>query len=265
MSTQKLGCDFRFSLISNKILKILNKIFKVVVVTLVVGLVMKDTTVQGLLARLVEAAGVASEAALSGPLGVSSQAIYDARRRGKIPDSWVRVVAEQFDVSADWLFFGRGGKSPTEPLSGQSATSCDVELKLIPMAEARLSAGNGSLEVSGDHERSYAFRMDFLQRKGNPDKMVLMRVAGDSMQPEILDGDVVLLDQSKTSIIPGRIFAVGFEEAIYLKRIDMTPGKVILKSVNEEAYPPIELDMRGDMAEFFRVIGKVVWSGREYR
>ena len=133
------------------------------------------------------------------------------------------------------------------------------------MAEARLSAGNGSLEVSGNHERSYAFRLDFLLRKGNPDAMVLMRVAGDSMQPEILDGDVVLLDQSKKDIMPGRIFAVGFDDSIYLKRIDKQPGKVILKSVNEEAYPPIELDIRGDMAEYFRVIGKVVWSGREYR
>lgn len=225
---------------------------------------MQGTTVQALLARLVEATGVPSEAALSGPLGVSSQAIYDARRRGKIPDSWVRIVAEQFDVSADWLFFGRGTRSVRKG-ELQPSSTCDVELKLIPMAEARLSAGNGSLEVNGDCERSYAFRMDFLLRKGNPDKMVLMRVAGDSMQPEIMDGDVVLLDQSKVDIIPGRIFAVGFDDAIYLKRIDKQPGKVILKSVNEEAYPPIELDMRGDMAEFFRVIGKVIWSGREYR
>ncbi len=95
--------------------------------------------------------------------------------------------------------------------------------------------------------------------------MVLMRVAGDSMQPEIMDNDVVLIDQSKKDIIPGKIFAVGFEEAIYLKRIDMIPGKVILKSVNEECYPPISLDIQGDMAEQFRVIGKVIWSGREYR
>lgn len=114
-------------------------------------------------------------------------------------------------------------------------------------------------------ERSYAFRMDFLLRKGNPDAMILMRVAGDSMQPEIMDNDVVLIDQSKRDIIPGKIFAVGFEEAIYLKRIDMVPGKVILKSVNEDCYPPISLDIQGDMAEQFRVIGKVIWSGREYR
>ena len=59
--------------------------------------------------------------------------------------------------------------------------------------------------------------------------MVLMRVSGDSMEPEIRDGDVVLLDQSKTRIVPGKMFAVGFEESIYIKRIDNLPGKVILK------------------------------------
>ena len=105
---------------------------------------------------------------------------------------------------------------------------------------------------------------DFIQRKGNPDNMVLMRVSGDSMEPEIMDGDVVLLDQSKTRIVPGRMFAVGFEEAIYLKRIDMLPGKIVLKSANL-AYPPVELDVRGQCEDFFRVIGRVLWSGREYK
>lgn len=134
---------------------------------------------------------------------------------------------------------------------------------MIPMVEARLSAGQGSLQTDGNSERSYAFRSDFLHRKGNPDNMVLMRVSGDSMQPEILNNDVVLLDQSKTAILPGRIYAVGFEEAIYLKRVDMLPGKVILKSANP-AYPPVELDIRDQQRDAFRVIGQVLWSGREY-
>jgi hypothetical protein len=79
------------------------KMFKAAVVYLVVGLRMKDTTPQSILARLLQAAGVPTEAALSGPLGVSSQAIYDARRRGKIPDAWIRIIAENYSVSADWL------------------------------------------------------------------------------------------------------------------------------------------------------------------
>ena len=94
--------------------------------------------------------------------------------------------------------------------------------------------------------------------------MVLMRVSGDSMEPDVLNGDVVLIDQGKTRIIPGQMFAVGFEESIYLKRIDNLPGKVILKSANP-AYPPLELDVRGDLADQFRVIGRVLWSGREYK
>ena len=69
---------------------------------------MKDTTAQAVLARLVEATSSSSEAALSGPLNISTQAISDARRRGKIPDSWIRIIADKFNVSADWLFFGRG-------------------------------------------------------------------------------------------------------------------------------------------------------------
>lgn len=134
---------------------------------------------------------------------------------------------------------------------------------MIPMVEARLSAGQGSLQVNGDIERSYAFRADFLHRKGDPKNMVMMRVEGDSMQPEIMDNDVVLLDQSKTEIKAGRIFAVGFDEAIYCKRIDRLPGKIILKSVNP-SYAPVELDVRDQQEDAFRVIGQVIWCGREY-
>lgn len=222
---------------------------------------MEDATYLEVFERLKIATGSTSDQELAVKLGLSKQSIADARSRKTVPPAWIPKAAQLFGVSTDWLFFG----SQAADSHAGIVRHGDVDLKLVPMAEARLSAGNGSLEVSGNHEKAYAFRMDFLLRKGNPDAMVLMRVAGDSMQPEILDGDVVLLDQSKRNIIPGRIFAVGFEEAIYLKRIDMVPGKVILKSVNEEAYPPIELDIRGDMAEYFRVIGKVVWSGREYR
>ena len=119
------------------------------------------------------------------------------------------------------------------------------------------------MEVSADTEGGYAFRGDFLRRKGNPRRMVLMRVSGDSMVPEIFDNDLVLLDRGQTEISPGRLYAVGFEDAIYIKRIDKLPGK-ILHSVNP-AYPPLSLDLRGDCADQFRVIGRVLWSGREYR
>jgi Predicted transcriptional regulator len=45
-----------------------------------------------------------------------------------------------------------------------------------------------------------------------------MRVDGDSMSPEIRDGDVVLIDQSQSTPQPSKIFAVGVEDMIYSKK-----------------------------------------------
>lgn len=218
---------------------------------------MEGATYLDIFERLKVASGATSDQELAVKLGLSKQSIADARSRKTVPPAWIPKAALQFGVTTDWLFWGRTPQNASQEQSG------DVDLIRVPMVEARLSAGHGSLLVSGEVERSYAFRSDFLLRKGNPNSMVMMRVSGDSMQPEIMDNDVVLLDQSKTEIKAGRIFAVGFDDAIYCKRIDRVPGKIILKSVNP-AYEPLEIDVRGQEADEFRVIGQVIWCGREY-
>ncbi len=136
------------------------------------------------------------------------------------------------------------------------------QIIMIPMVEARLSAGHGSFETDGAAERKYSFRSDFLRRKGKISEMVLMRVAGDSMTPAIEDGDVVLLDQSQTAPKAGDIYAVGVEDMVYLKKINAEPGKIILSSFNKE-YPPLEVDTRGDLVSNVRIIGRVIWLCRE--
>ncbi len=133
---------------------------------------------------------------------------------------------------------------------------------MMPMVEARLSAGTGSFETGANIERRYAFRMDFLLRKGQPSHMVLMRVSGDSMEPEVKHNDVVLIDQSQCAPRPGLLYAVGVEDAVYLKVINTVPGKLVMTSYNP-AYPPIEIDARGDLANGIRIIGRAVWVGRE--
>ena len=193
---------------------------------------------------------------MANKVGVSLTTIQQYEK-GQMPKGEFAVrLAEALDCSLDWLLAGK------EAVDDGSAG--EARLVMVPMVEARLSAGTGSLEVSDRSDDSYAFRGDFLRRKGNPRRMVLMRVSGDSMVPEIFDNDLVLLDRGQTEISPGRLYAVGFEDAIYIKRIDKLPGKIVLNSVNP-AYPPVSLDLRGDCADQFRVIGRVLWSGREYR
>lgn len=223
------------------------------------------------LERLLTAISKQTDTALADALGIRPSSVAGARKRGLIPGDWIEKIALDYNVSADWLLFGRGSMKeggntvqPVPTISHDDPSLDGDDLIRIPMADAILSAGTGSLETSGHMGREYAFRRDFIQRKGNPANMVLMRVSGDSMQPEVMNNDVVLLDQSKTRLNPGPIYAVGIEDSIYLKRVDKLPGQIVLKSVNP-AYDPIHIDMGEQTSEQFRVIGQVLWVGREYK
>ena len=98
---------------------------------------------QELLARLMEAARVGRPALLAKCLGVSTQAVYDAKRRNKVPDSWVRIIAEKFAVSSNWLFFGQEGAAADEPLSVTAQKTAlvapPVEVPVIGLAACGIS------------------------------------------------------------------------------------------------------------------------------
>lgn len=121
----------------------------------------------------------------------------------------------------------------------------------------------GSFETSSTTEKEYAFRKDFITRKGNPNNMVLMRVSGNSMEPEIQNNDVVLIDQSKTTIFASKIYAVAFEDCVYIKRIEKDLNGIILVSSNSN-YSPIQIIMNEQTENQFKIIGRVLWSGREF-
>ncbi len=191
-------------------------------------------------------------------LGVSAQAISQAKRKNKIPESWLVRAAVRGSISLDWLLFDNAAKNSTRSCSAFDDTSRN-NITFIPLVAARLSAGGGSLETQGDVLSHFAFRQDWLSKKGNPKDMVLMRVSGDSMEPLIQHNDLVLIDQGKTDFVPHTIFAVGIDDEIYIKQLDTFPGhKLILRSLNER-YDPIEVDMRGDLAGSIRILGKAIW------
>ncbi len=249
--------------------------------------------------RILHLRGGKSQTEFSSLLGVAQNTLGRYERGERVPDAeFLLTLVCKLDVSAEWLLTGEGpmkvakiGKGQTIELnlgpaeetrdaldelknlpgvSGAPALLhhpqplCDVDMVYIPLVEARLSAGTGSFVTGDESDKRYGFRSDFLCRKGQISKMVLMRVDGDSMEPEIHHGDVVLIDQSQTTPRAGAMFAVGVEDLVYIKMVDALPGKIILKSCND-SYRPLEIDARGDLADGIRIVGKAVWLGRELR
>ncbi len=194
---------------------------------------------------------------LAKSIGVSLTTIQQYEN-GQMPKGEFAVrLGQALNCSLDWLLAGH-----TTCNSGHDE-NCASNLVLVPMVEARLSAGGGSFETGMEHVRHYAFRFDFLRRKGTPSSMVLLRVAGDSMQPLILHNDVVLIDQSQTNPKPGHMYAVSVEDMVYLKTVNAVPGKIILSSTNPD-YGPIEVDSCEHTENLVRIIGRAVWLGREF-
>lgn len=237
--------------------------------------------------RLVDATGINTQMALAEALGVNRSAVTQAKLRDAVPQKWILALARRYTLSPDWLEFGSGsprpalrksaaaarlspvckiGRGPAErPVSvarNGAPFRLDQDLVYVPKAAARLCAGGGSFETGALPVSEHPFPRQWLAKMGNPSSMVFMDVVGDSMEPGILDGDMVLVDQSNTGISPQVVLAVGLEDAIYLKRVEKRSDGILLHSDNG-AYPNIELF--GDDLSTFRIIGKVVWFCRDCR
>ncbi|MCK5683968.1 S24 family peptidase, partial [bacterium] len=141
-------------------------------------------------------------------------------------------------------------------------SNSDVEFKYIPKVAARLSAGTGSFDVEDNITDYLSFQTKWLAKKGSANSMVAMEVFGQSMEPVIREGDTVLIDQAQNIIIAGVIYAVGVEDTILIKRLEKHPEKLVLSSDNKN-YEPIYI--KKEEANKVRIIGKVIWSCREYR
>jgi len=174
-------------------------------------------------------------------------------------------LSRALSCSTDWLLVG-DEPGICDYSTTQDACYCpkESELTMIPKVLARLNAGGGSLETNKNMKGMYGFRKDWIDKKGNPSRMILMDVSGDSMSPEIQDGDTVLVDQSQTDIFIGKIYAVSIGQEITVKYVERAPDKIILHSANR-LWDDIDVDIRGDLGESVHIIGRVLWWCRESR
>jgi phage repressor protein C with HTH and peptisase S24 domain len=206
--------------------------------------------------RVFKATGITSQTELASVLKINRSAITQARKKDSIPERWILQLYRSFGLNPEWVETGVGNAFLKHPALG------DSEFMNIPKVKARLSAGGGSFEVGSEIEGYYAFRKDWLSTKGTLNKMVLMNIFGTSMEPEIKDGDTILIDESQRDVLAGAVYAVGVDDTIMVKRLEKHPNKLVLMSDNTD-YAPIYL--KKHEIDSVRIIGKVVWICREFR
>lgn len=133
----------------------------------------------------------------------------------------------------------------------------------IPRYDVELSAGSGINNHDNLPSSSLAFRTDWLARKGiNPKHCVIVGVSGDSMEPTLYNGDLVMLDRQVTEVRDMRLFGiVESDGTARVKRLQKLEGQLILHSDNRTY--PAEVRSAVD-AENMIILGQVVWSGHDF-
>jgi phage repressor protein C with HTH and peptisase S24 domain len=217
---------------------------------------MADNKVDNLIRRIADATGISSQSDLARELGINRSGITHARNKNQIPEKWVVKLYRRFGLNPRWIESGTGNVFMDEH------GSRDDGFTYVPKVTARLSAGTGSFDCDAQVIEHLAFPAAWLNRKGSARSMVAMAVFGHSMEPVIKEGDTVLIDQSQTQILAGAIYAVGVEDTILVKRLEKHPDKLVLCSDNRD-FPPIFLGV--DECDKVRILGKIIWSCREYR
>lgn len=192
----------------------------------------------------------------------------------KVPVEALRLMARAANIDFSWLATGAGNPPPNAPIQirltddhsdGAAEVSVPREVApafiQLPRFDVRASAGLG-LPVGPEAQLGdVAFDPLFLRAQGaRPDQCSIITASGDSMQPVIPDGSLLVVDHSQQEARNGHIMVIRVGDDLLVKRIRRrTDGLIDLISDNP-AYAPETLGP--DSLAQLRVVGRVVYFCR---
>ena len=184
-----------------------------------------------------------TSAELSRKIGVAPSVINSWKIRDSIPRADIACkTAKALNTSVEYLVNGN-----------VDVTNIHEKAKtfLIPILNQELSAGRGQ-QLPDNDEKQGLVAIPAKLRRTYGDNLAALHVHGDSMQPTLNDGDMIVCDSLGWDKSDG-IYAIRMNGNVYVKRIQVANGKILIKSDNPN-YETIEEPLESDAIS---IIGKV--------
>lgn len=177
---------------------------------------------------------------------------------------YLEKIAELYGrFSLHWLITGAGPASTMDELQKyEDAMIAGAEnFVFLPRYDVKAAAGAG-IAASGEHIVDYlAFKRDWVAEElgVKARDLLLIEAQGDSMNPTIKDGALLLIHKAETRARNNAVYALSIDGDLVVKRVTkLTSGNLLISSDNE-AYGAEEIS--GPEAGNLNVIGRVVWAG----
>lgn len=167
----------------------------------------------------------------------------------------------------DWLLNAAAFDGSSSPVPSGQSQLLDGEsmdgFTLIPRVGVSASAGRGLVALAEEITERLAFKTDWLREMGlSPQYCGLLTCSGDSQDPVIKDGALMLVDlRPDQQIRSGNFYIVALDGDVLVKLVNRrTDGTIELISHNP-AYPTEVIDSQ--QLHKLSIPGRVVWSGQK--
>ena len=179
-------------------------------------------------------------------------------------------IAEATGVSLDWLVRAKGDmRSSVLPdarvpvPAGFDEGAEPADFTLVPRLGVSASAGHGLVALAEEVTERLAFKTDWLRDMGlSPAFVGLVTCRGDSQDPVIKDGALMLVDMRPDQLIrSGCFYVIVLEGDVLVKLVNRrTDGTIELISHNT-AYPKEIIGSQ--RLDKLTIPGRVVWAGQK--
>lgn len=195
--------------------------------------------------------------------GVSQPLISQIEKGTNASSSDLPKLARACEVSTDWLADGVGSMEPGA--AAESDSPSEKDYALIPQYTALgACGGDGYLNDHAEIKGGLAFKRDWLAKmKARPENLNVIYASGESMEPYIMEGDVVLIDVSDTSPRDRQVYAIRRPDGgVSIKRlIHQMAGGWVIRSDNPDKARFGDETLSQDVIHDIPVIGRVIWRG----
>jgi hypothetical protein len=189
-------------------------------------------------------------------------------KRAKMPQSTISQIengrnksstdllglATALETTPDYLVYGI-----KESKQGQE-TKADCDSITLRYKGNQVSCGGGGM-INPDFPeliRTMEIPLNRLHQlfgNINPDKLDIVGIKGDSMEPTLPRNGLAFIDLQVRDFSGDGIYAFFYIDGVYTKRLQKVPGKIIARSDNQY-YEPFEITE--EHADQFHIIGKYI-------
>ena len=121
-------------------------------------------------------------------------------------------------------------------------------------SNVELSCGTGTNANADFVSDTIGLDINFIRSfGGNPKTVSVVFARGDSMADRIESGDALIVDESKTYINNGKVYAFVYDSELFCKQLKKTADGITAISFNKD-YKPFEIDK----TKQFAVVGQVI-------